>query len=70
MATARYPVGRTEEVEVLEHFLDELPRGSRSLLLEGEVGIGKTTLLECLKASALDRSWQLLDRVDEDCPSA
>ena len=60
MATARYPVGRTEEVEVLEHFLDELPRGSRSLLIEGEVGIGKTTLLESLKASALDRSWQLL----------
>ena len=60
MATARYPVGRTEEIEVLEHFLDELPRGSRSLLIQGEVGIGKTTLLECLKASAVDRSWQVL----------
>jgi hypothetical protein len=60
VATARYPVGRTEEIEVLEHFLDELPRGSRSLLIQGEVGIGKTTLLECLKASAVDRSWQVL----------
>jgi len=53
-------MGRTQEIERLEHFLGDLPRGSRTLLLEGEVGVGKTTLLDRLASSARERSWTVL----------
>ena len=39
------PVGRETEAAKISRFLGELPCGSRVLLIEGEVGIGKTTLL-------------------------
>ena len=40
------PVGRDAEAARISGFLRELPRGPRVLLIEGEAGIGKTTLLK------------------------
>lgn len=39
------PVGRDAEAATISRFLHELPEGPRVLLIEGETGIGKTTLL-------------------------
>ena len=39
------PVGRETEAAKISRFLGELPCGSDVLLIEGQVGIGKTTLL-------------------------
>jgi hypothetical protein len=36
-------LGREKELAALRTFLDDVPRGPRALLLEGEPGIGKTT---------------------------
>jgi predicted ATPase len=38
-------VGRDAEAATISRFLQELPEGPRVLLIEGETGIGKTTLL-------------------------
>jgi predicted ATPase len=40
------PIGRDAETARISKFLDELPLGPRVLLIEGESGIGKTTLLK------------------------
>jgi DNA-binding CsgD family transcriptional regulator len=40
------PIGRDAEMARISKFLDELPLGPRVLLVEGESGIGKTTLLK------------------------
>ena len=40
------PIGRDAEAARISRFLGELPRGPRVLLIEGEAGIGKTTLLK------------------------
>ena len=37
-------VGRESELEQIGRFLDGIPNGPSSLLIEGEAGIGKTTL--------------------------
>ena len=37
-------VGRERELAALAGFVDEAPRRPRALVLEGEAGIGKTTL--------------------------
>ena len=60
MATARLLAGRTHEVGLLQRFLDDLPLGPRLLVLDGEVGIGKTTLLDRVVASARGRGWRVL----------
>ena len=39
------PIGRDAEAARIGGFLGEVPRGPRVLLIEGEAGIGKTTLL-------------------------
>ncbi|MBM2822659.1 MAG: ATPase,transcriptional regulator, luxR family [Thermoleophilia bacterium] len=39
-----FVVGRDEELAAADHFLDAVPDGSRALVLEGEPGIGKTTV--------------------------
>src|SRR3981081_1502970 len=47
--------GRTSECALLDDLVPASPRGeSRSLVLRGEAGIGKTALLEYLIASAPD----------------
>src|SRR5262245_38959817 len=38
-------LGRASELEAIERLLDSLDQGAASLLLEGEPGIGKTTLV-------------------------
>ena len=40
------PIGREAEAAKISQFLGELPCGPRVLLIEGEAGIGKTTLLK------------------------
>ncbi len=60
MATAGLLAGRTHEVGMLQRFLDDLRTGSRVVVLEGEVGIGKSTLLDRVVASARERSWPVL----------
>jgi len=60
MVTAGRLAGRTHEVGLLHRFLDDLPLGPRALILEGEVGIGKTSLLDQLAATARERSWHVL----------
>jgi DNA-binding CsgD family transcriptional regulator len=60
MATGRLLAGRTHEVGLLQCFLDDLALGPRLLVLDGEVGIGKTTLLDRVVASARGRGWRVL----------
>jgi DNA-binding CsgD family transcriptional regulator len=57
---AHLVVGRTEELGVLDAFLADTQPGPRVLLIEGEPGIGKTTLLRELLASAQDRGYPVL----------
>lgn len=60
------PVGRDEELARLEAFLDAAYEGRASLLLEGEPGIGKTTLW----GAGVDRADQLGFRIVEARPAA
>src|SRR5689334_25365497 len=47
--------GRASECAVLDDLVVAIRRGeSRSLVLRGEAGIGKTALIECLVESAAD----------------
>ena len=47
--------GRANECAVLDRLVEDIRRGeSRSLVLRGEAGIGKTALLEYLVESASD----------------
>jgi DNA-binding NarL/FixJ family response regulator len=53
-------VGREAELAALAAFLDRLPSGPAFLLLEGEAGIGKTTLWEAGVRGAHGRDWLVL----------
>jgi DNA-binding CsgD family transcriptional regulator/acid stress-induced BolA-like protein IbaG/YrbA len=53
-------LGREQEQEHIAQFLDEIPRGPAILLIEGEAGIGKTTLWESGVEDALDRGHRVL----------
>jgi AAA ATPase-like protein len=53
-------LGREQEREHIAEFLDEFRRGPAILLIEGEAGIGKTTLWEFGVAQALDRGHTVL----------
>lgn len=56
----RSVVGRERELSCLESFLDAVPAGPVGLLLEGEVGVGKTTLWKEAIAAGSGRSYRLL----------
>jgi len=56
----RSVVGRERELSCLESFLDAVPAGPVGLLLEGEVGVGKTTLWKEAVAAGSRRSYRLL----------
>ena len=53
-------VGRHDEVAAIEQFLDMLGAGSRVLLVEGEPGIGKTTMVQAAARSASERGYVVL----------
>ena len=47
-------IGRDEELQRLGHFLEAVPQGARALVVEGEAGAGKTSLLRGALARASD----------------
>ena len=53
-------VGREGELAAVTAFLNALPSGPTGLLLEGEAGIGKTTLWDAGVAAAAARSYVVL----------
>ena len=53
-------LGRDEELDFLNAFLDGMDRGVRGLVLEGEAGVGKSTLWAAGLASAEQRGFQVL----------
>ena len=53
-------IGRESELAYLATFLDEVSCGPLGLLVEGEAGIGKTTLWRRGVAGAMDRSYRVL----------
>src|SRR6266508_1358525 len=62
MSETRAVVGRERELSFLDKFLEAVPEGPVCLLIEGEVGIGKTTLWrEAAAAAAVrGRSYRVL----------
>jgi DNA-binding CsgD family transcriptional regulator len=53
-------VGREPELRAVQAFLDDVPAGACALLLEGAIGIGKTTLWREALAAAGDRRRRVL----------
>lgn len=53
-------VGRREELLALEAFLEAVPAGGQVLLLEGDAGIGKSTLWSEGVRLARERSFRVL----------
>jgi len=53
-------VGRQAELEATERFLDALSDGLCGVVLEGEAGIGKTTLWQAVAGRAAERSVRVL----------
>jgi DNA-binding NarL/FixJ family response regulator len=53
-------VGRGAELDAITGFFDPRVERPRALLLEGEAGIGKTTLLAAADEEARRRGWQVL----------
>jgi DNA-binding CsgD family transcriptional regulator len=53
-------LGRGRELEALESFVDDLAHGSAALVLEGDPGIGKTTLWNAAVAAAREREFRVL----------
>jgi ATP/maltotriose-dependent transcriptional regulator MalT len=53
-------VGRGNELSRLDAFIDDVTNGPAALLLEGESGIGKTTLWKRGVAAAAERGWRVL----------
>lgn len=53
-------VGRESELARIAAFLDRIPAGANVLVVEGEPGIGKTSLWLAGVGGAGDRSWRVL----------
>jgi len=53
-------IGREDELAVVHAFLDRPPGGLRALVLEGEAGIGKSTIWQAGVAAAHDRGATVL----------
>src|SRR5215472_4985550 len=53
-------IGREREIAVMSAFLDPMPRGPRALLVEGEAGIGKSTVWFEAVRLARDRGYRVL----------
>ena len=52
--------GRTVELASVERFLEDIPRGPAALLIEGEIGTGKTTLWRAAVVAARTRGFRVL----------
>ena len=59
-ASTPHVIGRARELATIERVLDAVHDGLAGLLLEGDAGIGKTTLFESAIAAASERSWHVL----------
>jgi hypothetical protein len=53
-------LGRKQELATVERLLDERHAGPLAVIIEGDAGIGKTTLWEAALDLARDRSWRVL----------
>jgi DNA-binding CsgD family transcriptional regulator len=53
-------VGRERELSATEPFLDRVPSGVCALVVEGEPGIGKTTIWRALGSKAAERGYRVL----------
>jgi len=53
-------VGREPEAAAVASFLGRATRNSRVMLVEGEVGIGKTSILAAARDTARARGWRVL----------
>src|SRR5215472_16980188 len=59
-------IGREREIAVMSAFLDPMPRGPRALLVEGEAGIGKSTVwFESVRLAEAHGYWVLRARPAE-----
>jgi transcriptional regulator with GAF, ATPase, and Fis domain len=60
----RYPtgqiIGRDSEMATLTAFLDRVPNGPVAMLIEGEAGIGKSTVWNGAVAEASTRNYRIL----------
>ena len=59
-AAAFEVVGRDEELAAIDRFLDGRSPPASALLLQGEAGIGKTTLLRAGLEAAAERGYRVL----------
>ena len=53
-------IGRQSELARIGNFLARIPSGSRTLVIEGDPGVGKTTLWFAGNESAASRGWRVL----------
>src|SRR6059036_1766142 len=53
-------IGREAELTTIRDFVAGIPAGPRSLLLEGAIGIGKTTLWRAAVRAAQEHSYHVL----------
>ena len=60
MSGSQRVLGRERELSESAGFLDSIERGAAALVLEGEPGIGKTTLWRTTVSDAGDRSYHVL----------
>jgi DNA-binding CsgD family transcriptional regulator len=60
MASGASLIGRDGETAQIERFLDALSEGSRTLLVEGEIGVGKTVLMQRAGEMVRARGYTLL----------
>ena len=65
-AVTQFVVGRQPELARIDAFIAGVPDGARVLLIEGEPGMGKTTLWLAGLETAADRAWRVLSARPSD----
>src|SRR5687767_15700078 len=58
--TTAQPIGRDAELSTLYGFLDRVERLPGAILLDGEPGVGKTTLVDAAVSGAEERAYRIL----------